>query len=212
MARGISRRGGGQATLELAVMLPILVVLSLGAADLGRIVSSAGVAAEQVRVGLRYGSEGIVRDIGAQIRKEAGNAYPDTTAVWGLDSATGADGALCGSATGEQCGDPNACVSSSDFWSAANGSPSACFAVTDCAMAILGPAMTCPQPAAGAWTTRPPPTAPAPATRGLWVRVVLHIAGVLSAMQDRTLVNIVRPVSETDWDTRRQQTQRIRPP
>ncbi len=131
-----TRRRRGQALVEMAMLVPLLALLMLGAADLGRAfhrnVSLAGAG----RIGMRVGTIDTATDIGAAIRGEP--AIANDVATWG---ATGPGGVNAVN------GDPNGCVPSSFV-----GSQVACFAVQACTLS--GTACTASPPN---WGSRPAP-------------------------------------------------------
>jgi hypothetical protein len=154
----------GQALVESALVLPILVAVVLGAADLSRafITDIRGTAA--ARAGLRTGISSASADVGDSVRSEVSPLVPDTNAVWGAEGPTGARSCAIGSAS---CGDLQGCPTA-----AFAPGQTACFAVGTCA---LNAAQQCA--GATSWNTRPggwnhaisPAGAP---TTGLRVRVV----------------------------------------
>jgi Flp pilus assembly protein TadG len=121
------RRKRGQAIAELALALPVVVVLALGGADFGRAYFYRTPVSTAASAGARAGATGSNADIGAVVRAQS-SALPNTMATWG--SAMTAD---CTSAVSSQtCGDANGCTSGSSFWSTGTPNPVACFAVRSC--------------------------------------------------------------------------------
>lgn len=119
-------RRRGQALVEMALVLPLLVFIMLGAADLGRAYYIKLEMSGASRAGMRMAVLGTVTDIGNAVRAEPNNAIPNTAAAWGATAAGGVNG-NCTSAS-QSCGDPNGCVASSF-----TGSQQACYAVRTCA-------------------------------------------------------------------------------
>ena len=138
-------RRGGQALLEMALVVPILVLLMLGAADLGRAFYLNIQVEGASRAGMRVGVTNGVTDIGATIRSEPNSAVPNTTAVWG-DTGPGGLNADCTSAA-QKCGDATGCPPA-----VFTGTRAACFAIRTCTLAAGG----CVAPY-GAWQSRPAP-------------------------------------------------------
>jgi hypothetical protein len=145
--------------VEMTLLLPVLVLLMLGAADLGRAFYFSIEITGATRAGMRTGIIGSSMDVGKAVRNEPFNAIDNSVAVWG---ATGPgqpyDG--CGTA-GAACGDPGGCASS-----AFTGSRVACFAVRTCTIdAVNG---GCVPSSYSPWGNRPAQASAA----GLQVRVV----------------------------------------
>jgi Flp pilus assembly protein TadG len=123
------RRRRAQALVETAMILPVLVLLMLGSADLGRAFYLKLEMSGASRAGMRMAVLGAVVDIGNAVRSEPNSAIPNTTAAWGSmgPSATNAD---CTS-NSQRCGDPTGCAAgSASAWGGAN--QQACFAVRTC--------------------------------------------------------------------------------
>ncbi len=122
-ARQRNRRG--QALVEMVILLPFLVMLMLGAADMGRAFYLNIEVAGASRAGMRTGVITASNDLGKAVRREAYNAIDDSIAVWG-DTGPGGVNDRCSTPTGP-CGDPAGCLPS-----AFAGSRVACFAVRTC--------------------------------------------------------------------------------
>lgn len=131
MNRKHSRRRA-QALVETALILPVLVLLMLGSADLGRAFYLKLEMSGASRAGMRQAVLGQTIDIGNAIRSEPNSAIPNTSAAWGLMAATTAGGTYgdCTSAL-QSCGDPSGCrPGSPTAWGVAG--QQACFAVRTC--------------------------------------------------------------------------------
>jgi len=126
MTRGPHRpKSRSQALVEMALILPILVMLMLGAADLGRAFYLNIEVAGASRAGMRTGVITASNDVGNAVRREAYNAIDNSAAVWGNTGPGGTyDG--CKQPTGP-CGDPTGCAPSAFV-----GAQLACFAVRTC--------------------------------------------------------------------------------
>lgn len=162
--RSCRARARGQAVIELAIVMPLLLLIGLGSVDLGRVLSDSTVATGQVGAGLRSGARSSSADIGSVVRSAAAPEIANSAANWGAAAAGGSDD---GCASGATCGDPQGCASGSTFWSAGSGSPpKACFAVGTCTAAGT-PAQCTPV----AWNSRPA----GGSADILILRVVLHV-------------------------------------
>lgn len=145
--RFLRGRSRGQSATEMAMAIPILVLLMLGSADLGRAFYLDIAVSSASRAGMRIGIIDNTEDIGAATRSEPNTAIPNTAAVWGATAAGGLSGD-CVSAT-QSCGDATGC-SSAAF---ATGQL-ACFAVRKGTYdAVAGVCNF----AASLWNTRPLP-------------------------------------------------------
>ena len=121
------RRSRGQSLVEMALVVPVLVMVMFGAADLGRAFYMSIEIAGASRAGMRTGIIGGTNDIGAAVRSEPYNAIDNTATVWG-STGPGQPYDSC-SNPGGPCGDPSGC----DVASAFNGTGRiACFAVRTC--------------------------------------------------------------------------------
>lgn len=108
----------------MALIVPVLAYLMLGAADLGRAFYLNVEISGASRAGMRAGVADPGNDIGLSARSEPNSAIPNNAATWG-STGPGGTSADCTSGT-QQCGDPNGCPTS-----VFTGNPSqlACFAV-----------------------------------------------------------------------------------
>jgi len=126
----------------MAMLAPLLLLLMLGAADLGRVFHRNITLVGASRIGMRVGTIDTATDIGAAIRGEP--AIANDVATWG---ATGPGGVNdCDpKQPSHTCGDPNGCVATSFV-----GGQVACFAVQACTPS--GTVCTASPPN---WTSRP---------------------------------------------------------
>jgi TadE-like protein len=152
--RGRSR---GQAVLELAIALPLIVLVALGMTDLAHGYSMSDEITGASRAGMRAGIETDTIDIGDAIRSEPNTAIPNTVAAWG-NEGIGQSDASCNGA-GTSCGDPNGCTSTSVWLSG----QVACFAVRSCRLTnAAGSRYTCAPGSFSGWQVRPVPCTPSP--------------------------------------------------
>ncbi len=149
------RKRRGQALVEMAMVVPLLVLLMLGAADLGRAFHRSLSLGGAGRIGMRVGTIDTSTDIGAAIRGEP--AISNDVATWGATGPGGVNDCDPMQST-HTCGDPNGCVASSFV-----GSQVACFAVQTCTLS--GSACTASVPI---WGSRPA----SGSGQGLQVRLV----------------------------------------
>lgn len=158
MSTARRRRTRGQAFLEFALSLPVLVLLALGASDLGRAfyvdLPAAGMASEGALTGAVSNSA----DIGVAIRQESG-IVPNTATAWGNVYPSGAYSS-CSTApatgtTTQACGDPNGCPTSGVNNAFASASRQGCFAVGMCTMDATNHNGQCSS--AITWDSRPLP-------------------------------------------------------
>jgi Flp pilus assembly protein TadG len=129
------KRIRGQAIIELSLAAPVLVVLALGATDMGRAFFYRLPVATAASAGARAGAVSSTADIGSVVRSQS-SAMPNTAATWG-NAYTGGTMAGCTNVTlsSQACGDSGGCVATSSFWtSPPSGQPNpvACFAVRSC--------------------------------------------------------------------------------
>jgi hypothetical protein len=123
------RRRRAQALVETAMILPVLVLLMLGAADLGRAFYLKLEMSGASRAGMRMAVLGPVVDIGNAVRSEPNSAIPNTTGAWGSMGPAASNGD-CTSST-QRCGDPTGCrPGSASAWGGVD--QQACFAVRTC--------------------------------------------------------------------------------
>jgi Flp pilus assembly protein TadG len=128
--------------VEMAIVAPVLVLLMLGAADLGRAFYLDIEVTGASRAGVRTAIVAQLTDIGVAVRNEPNSAIPNDVASWG-DTGPGGTNDCDPNAPSHQCGDPSGC-SPSVF----TGTRIACFAVRTCALN----SGNCTY---GAWGTRP---------------------------------------------------------
>ena len=112
--RARRRRERGQSFVELAVTLPILLLIALGATDLARGYYLSDEITGAARAGMRAGIKTDTIDIGDAVRSEPNSAIANTGAVWGregppVSGVTQSYADCSGPAT--PCGDPNGCNS-----------------------------------------------------------------------------------------------------
>jgi len=121
------RRRRGQSLVEMALVVPVLVMVMFGATDLGRAFYLSIQIAGASRAGMRMGVIGGTNDIGAAVRSEPYNSIDNSVAAWG---STGPGQPYDGcSNQGGPCGDPSGCDAASAF---SSSSRIACFAVRTC--------------------------------------------------------------------------------
>ena len=152
------RRELGQATVELALLGPLLVLILVLAADLGRGFYLSTQINGAARQGMLVGIADEANDIGAAVRDEPNSAVVDNSTNWGNTFAGGAN-ANCGAIVAT-CGDPNGCPPGS-LKAADNAQPSvftsgriACFAIRRCTVnETNSPGGICPS--WDVWQTRP---------------------------------------------------------
>lgn len=128
----VKRRKRAQAVVETAMVLPLIVLLMLGSADLGRAFYLKLEMSGASRAGMRMAVLGQTVDIGNAVRAEPNSAIPNSYAAWGLTGPTSSGGTNgdCTSAS-QRCGDPGGCdTGSASAWSVAG--QQACFAVRTC--------------------------------------------------------------------------------
>lgn len=152
------RRSRAQATVELAIVLPLLVVLwSLGT-DGARAYTISLAVRGAARAGALTAIISSNSSVGSSVRA-ASSDYPD--GVWGADDTPGGPDAQCPGAGDlsprTPCGDPQGCVPTSGFWKV--GSPQACFSLGWCwvsAGACNVPTGCTPNRFQPCWSSRPP--------------------------------------------------------
>jgi Flp pilus assembly protein TadG len=140
------RKTRAQALTEMALILPVLALLMLGATDLGRAFYLSIEISGAARAGMRQGVINGSTDIGNASRSEPNSAIPNTQAAWGDTGPGGANDCDTTQAT-HLCGDPTGCATSVFT---ATPTRLTCFAVRTCTMS--NSAITCP---AAGWQTRP---------------------------------------------------------
>jgi len=118
----------GQAMVEMAIVAPVLVLLMLGAADLGRAFYLDIEVTGASRAGVRTAIVAQVTDIGTAVRSEPNSAITNDVASWG-DTGPGGTNDCDPNAPSHLCGDPSGCPPS-----VFSGTRVACFAVRTCAL------------------------------------------------------------------------------
>jgi Flp pilus assembly protein TadG len=118
------RSGRGQSLVEVALVLPLLLIITLAASDLAQAYTYASDVAGASRAGMRAGIQGDTFDIGDAVRSEPNSVVADTVAAWG---STGPAQTYDHCGTSGACGDPNGCPSSAFV-----SGQAACFAVHAC--------------------------------------------------------------------------------
>lgn len=156
------RRQRGQAVVELALIIPLLVLLMLGAADLARAFYLSIEITGASRAGVRNGVLDTATDIGAATRAEPNSAILNDIPTWG-DTGPGGVNADCTSPA-QKCGDPGGCPPA-----VFTGTRIACFAIRPCTLTNG----ICPADGTGygAWGARPAQAS----AQGLVVRVVYKL-------------------------------------
>jgi hypothetical protein len=144
------RNKRAQAAVEMALILPFLTLLTLGAADLGRAFYLHLEITGASRAGMRSGIQGTAQDIGAALRSEPNTAILNDATTWG-STAWGASYDCNPGIAGHACGDPNGCPPS-----AFAAGQLACFAVRACTISSSACSSY------GAWQSRPPGGGAAP--------------------------------------------------
>jgi len=144
--RSRRRRTRGQALTELALILPVLALLMLGATDLGRAFYLNLEISGASRAGMRQGVINGNTDIGNATRSEPNSAIANDTTTWG-DTGPGGVNDCDPNQSSHKCGDPGGCPP--DIFT---GSPGrlTCFAVRTCSLTSGN--IACPL---GGWQTRP---------------------------------------------------------
>src|SRR6202521_4147571 len=118
----------GQAMVEMAIVAPVLVLLMLGAADLGRAFYLDIEVTGASRAGVRAGIIGQATDIGMAVRSEPNSAIPNDVPTWG-DTGPGGTNDCDPNAPSHLCGDPSGCPPS-----VFTGTRIACFAERSCTL------------------------------------------------------------------------------
>ena len=144
MSLRVTTKRKGQALVELALILPLLVLLMLGSADLGRAYYLKLEMSGARRAGMRLAVLGAGQDIGDAVRAEPNSAIPNTTTAWGTEGPGGNND--CKPGTTHACGDTTGCAPGPN-WQVGQ---IACFAVRTC---ITWAGGTCSS--TGSWGSRP---------------------------------------------------------
>ena len=126
---GRRKRAGrrGQSLVEVALLLPIILLVTLGGADLAQAYRFSSDVSGAARAGMRIGIQGDTQDIGDAIRSEPNSVVTNTSTVWG-NTGPGGTYASCTNGT-TNCGDPNGCPTS-----VFTGGRLACFAIHSCTL------------------------------------------------------------------------------
>ena len=149
------RRQRGQAMTEMALLLPVMVFLLLGAADFARAFYFGIEISGASRAGMRIGLTSGTADIANAVEQEPDTAIRCSAQNWGATYVGGPANTTCEGTQaingdcdgGGVCGDPNGCSSASFV-----PQQVACFAVRACKLASGNTGlMTCDAP----WGTRP---------------------------------------------------------
>jgi len=138
------RTRSGQALAEIALIAPMLMLVMLGATDLGRAFYLNIEVSGASRAGVRNGIFSQGTDIGDAVRNEPNSAIPNTVASWGTTGPGQTSG--CGP-TSTACGDASGCPTT-----AFAPGQLACFAVRYCT--VVSPNGTCGT--WSLWNLRPP--------------------------------------------------------
>ena len=147
------RDGGGQSLIEIALALPVVLLLVFGITDFARVFYFAIEISGSARAGVREAIINETTDVGDAIRSEPNSAIANTAAVWGNTGPGGANADCTSAVASQHCGDPNGCPAS-----VFTGTRLACFAVRACTL-TGGDQGTCSS--YGAWGSRPTSTSSA---------------------------------------------------
>ena len=166
---GRRRASRGQALVEFAITVPVLLFFVLLTVDVGRAYWQSIDAAGAARSGARMAIISDTSDIGDALREEPNSGIPNNSTAWGKEGP-GQPYGTCTSSSAN-CGDPSGCVASSfavgQF---------ACFAVRACNQSSGGDLGTCSS--YGAWGVRPDPGL----GHGLQVTVVIKFSAATPAL------------------------------
>jgi Flp pilus assembly protein TadG len=147
------RDGGGQSLVEIALALPLVLLLVFGITDFARVFYFAIEISGSARAGVREAIINETTDVGDAIRSEPNSAIANSAAVWGNTGPGGANADCTSAVASQHCGDPNGCPAS-----VFTGTRLACFAVRACTL-TGGDQGTCSS--YGAWGSRPTSTSSA---------------------------------------------------
>ena len=117
--------------IEIALSLPVIVVLSMGGTDLGRAFYFQLPVSTAASAGARTGVVSNTNDIGLAVRTQSG-AMPNNAATWGSTYTSDCSNSTIASQT---CGDSSGCTPTAPFWTtppSGQPNPTACFAVRSC--------------------------------------------------------------------------------
>jgi hypothetical protein len=143
-----NRHSRGQALVEFAITVPVLLFFVMITVDVGRAYWQSIDASGAARAGARMGIISDTSDIGDAVREEPNSGIPNTTTAWG-NEGPGQPYGVCTS-NNVTCGDPSGCVSSTF-----SGTQIACFAIRVCNQTGGGDLGTCSS--YGTWGIRPDP-------------------------------------------------------
>ena len=169
---------GGQNVVEVALILPLLLLLAFGVFDLGRAFGLGITTVGSARSGLREGIQNTTNDTGLFIRGDFGsntNWGSEEGPPFGGPAAVFAHCPTPNVAAGESCGDPNGCPPASFA-----PTQDSCFAIGSCT--LVG--ATC-NPASITWNMPVPKKGDV-----LVVRVVSRlqlITGLVAAVTGRNI-------------------------
>ncbi len=182
----------GQALVEAALGLPIIVTLAFVTFDLGRIVADQGIVINEVNVGITKAVASQNGDVGTVIRNESNSAIVTAT-QWG----NGNSGSANDCQGTHPCGDNNTnnpCASGSAWWTAG---VTGCYSVGTCTI-TTGAISTCGSYAWGLTSsTGASPRPVAGAGNSIAVRVVLRFPVVtpfLTRLQPSGYVYVTKTI------------------
>ena len=145
---GRRRASRGQALVEFAITVPVLLFFVLLTVDVGRAYWQSIDASGASRAGARMAIISDTSDIGDAVREEPNSGIPNTTAAWG-NEGPGQPYGVCTS-NSVTCGDPSGCIASTF-----TGTQIACFAIRVCNQSGGNDLGTCSS--YGSWGVRPDP-------------------------------------------------------
>lgn len=122
------RRRLGQALVEMAIVAPVLVMLMLGTADLGRAFYLDIEVTGASRSGMRAAIVSQGTDVGVAVRSEPSSTVANDQVAWG-DTGPGGQNDCNPSQPSHGCGDPQGCPPS-----VFSGNRIACFAIRTCVL------------------------------------------------------------------------------
>lgn len=151
MRRPRRARHRGQSLIEMAMMMPMIVLIALGGTDLAVAYGFADQAAGAARAGMRAGIQGTEFPIGDSVRSEPDRVIANNAANWGNEAQNGSNDRCDSVSTGTMCGAANGC-SAADFIAG----QIMCFAIRTCTLDTTSYRCT---GTPGAWGSRPVPVA-----------------------------------------------------
>ena len=120
--------------MEVALVLPLLILVTLGGTDLAQAYRYSADVAGASRSGMRTGIQSPGNDIGLAVRTEPNLVVKDNATTWGATAKNGNEANCDGTgAAGTTCGNTSGCPPS-----AFTGTRVACFAVRACHMSSSG--------------------------------------------------------------------------